>query len=614
MNRQHLLALFWLRWRIRVNQFKKGGVVNAVLLAVVAVAALGLVAGLFAGSVLVGYFALPEASPLVVLFVWDGVVVLFVFVWTIGLLVELQRSESLSLDKLMHLPVTLTGAFLINYVGSLFSFTLLVFAPILVGLALGMTFGRGPALLLLLPLLAALLLMVTALTYQFQSWLASLMLNKRRRRTVIVLFTLGFILLAQAPNLINILRPWDAGQQADLAERQSQDQEQRELDLALKEGKITFAQHQKRQAELRREQGVRSQEADRQTWQQVERTARLVNTVVPPGWMALGASDLAEGRVLPALLGTLGLTLIGAGSLWRAYRTTLRMYKGQSGGRRKQPAAVAAPAKAGTRSAGLLDEEVRGVPEQAAAIALSGFVSLLRAPEAKMLLLTPVIMAVVFGSLLLTRAPNLSEGQRPLLAFGAMAMMLFTMAQLVGNQFGFDRNGFRVFVLCPAPRRYILLGKNLAFAPLVLGLGAAIVVVAQVLYPMSVGHLLSVVPQFVSMYLLFCALANWLSLFAPMRIAAGSLKPSNLKLVHFLLHLAFVFVLPLVLVPTLLPLGAEFLLEELGWVKGVPVCLILSVLECAAVVALYRLVLTWQGDVLQAREKKILELVTTKEE
>ena len=56
---------------------------------------------------------------------------------------------------------------------------------------------------------------------------------------------------------------------------------------------------------------------------------RLVNLVLPPGWLPLGIRGLAEGNVLPALLGTLGLTLIGSASLRRAYRTTLRLYTGQ---------------------------------------------------------------------------------------------------------------------------------------------------------------------------------------------------------------------------------------------------------------------------------------------
>jgi hypothetical protein len=82
-----------------------------------------------------------------------------------------------------------------------------------------------------------------------------------------------------------------------------------------------------------------------------------------------------------------------------------------------------------------------------------------------------------------------------------------------------------------------------------------------------------------------------------------------------LLHSVFVFVLfPLILGPALLPLAVEFLLEKLELVKGVPICLILSLLECAGVVYVYRLVLTAEGRWLQAREQKILETVTTKGE
>ncbi len=59
-------------------------------------------------------------------------------------------------------------------------------------------------------MLAAFLLMVTALTYQFQGWLASLMSNPRRRRTVIVATTLVFVLIFQLPNLLNFFAPWGA--------------------------------------------------------------------------------------------------------------------------------------------------------------------------------------------------------------------------------------------------------------------------------------------------------------------------------------------------------------------------------------------------------------------
>jgi hypothetical protein len=76
----------------------------------------------------------------------------------------------------------------------------------------------------------------------------------------------------------------------------------------------------------------------------------------------------------------------------------------------------------------------------------------------------------------------------------------------------------------------------------------------------------------------------------------------------------FMSLIPIVLAPTLLPLGIEFALEMLELVEGMPVCLVLSVLECVAIVYVYHVVLTWQGNLLQAREKSILETVTTKAE
>jgi len=183
----------------------------------------------------------------------------------------------------------------------------------------------------------------------------------------------------------------------------------------------------------------------------------------------------------------------------------------------------------------------------------------------------------------------------------------------MGNQFGIDRDGFRVFVLCAAPRRDILLGKNLAFLPAAFVLSAALLVVVQVLCPMRVDHALSMAPQFVSMFLLFCCLANLFSIYAPLYIAAGTLKPANPKLSTILLQLAMFLVLfPLCQGATMLPLGAEALLNALGYQSPVPVCLLLALAECAAVVLFYRATLGWLGGQLQSRERTILETVTNR--
>lgn len=616
----HFQAFLWLRWRLRVNQLKKAGTANAVISAILAVALLPLAAILFVGAFLVGLLALPlvpaEHYPAVVLAVWDLLVLGFLFLWSIGVLAELQRSEVLSLEKMLHLPVSLFGAFLINYLTSLFSINLLLlFLPQVLGLSLGLVFAQGPAVLLSFPLLAAFVLAVTAVTYQFQGWLASMMVNKRRRRTIIVMVTLGFVLLAQVPNMINFLRPWHGPEQSLNARRAA---EHNALNASVDAKKITFDELQELRKKVDEKFRVQEEQEKHQELRALESAVsigRLVNMILPVGWLPLGAADLTGGDVLPALLGTLGLTLIGSASLWRAYRTTLRMHTGQFTAREKRPVAVAestAAKKQKPVGTLLVARELPWVSEQVAAIALASFRSLVRAPESKMLLLSPFIMLMVFGSMMFAQKLTPPEPVRFLMVVGAMAMVLTTMVQFIGNQFAFDRAGFRVFVLCPASRRDILLGKNLAVAPVALGLGFAMALVVEVAYPMRPDYFLACLVQLVTMYFLFCALANWLSILAPMPITPGTMKAANPKIIPILVVFAFLSMFPLALAPTLLPLGITAYLDYMDWTYGVPVCLPLSLCVCAVVIYVYRLVLPWQGRVLHAREQKILMVVTTK--
>ena len=50
MNRRHLLAFVWLRWRLLANQWRRAGALNAVLMTIVSVAALVAVVPLFIGG------------------------------------------------------------------------------------------------------------------------------------------------------------------------------------------------------------------------------------------------------------------------------------------------------------------------------------------------------------------------------------------------------------------------------------------------------------------------------------------------------------------------------------------------------------------------------------
>lgn len=618
MNWQHLLAFLWLRWRLLANQWGRGGAINAMLMTVAATCTLVMIFPLFIAAVLVGVFALPHAEPLHLLYIWDGCIVAFAFFLSIGVVTDLQRTESLSLGKFLHLPVSVNGAFLINYISSWLRLSLLLFVPVLFGLSLGLVFSKGPLLLTALPLTAALFFMVTALTYQFQGWLASLMSNPRRRRAMAVASMMVFVVIFQLPNLLNIMRPW----QGHVDQSNKLVEDLAELNRGFQAQEFDAEEHLRRQQQAIEKNQAETQQADQQTAEQIERIARVANMALPIGWLPLGVMNAAEGNLLPAALGFLGMMLIGAASLWRAYRTTLQLYQGgftSRGGRPTiAPSAAAATSKKSSRNDGkvrvaLLERQIPGVSEPVAATALAGLQSLMRAPEAKMMLLMPVLMGAVFGSLMFRHAGEIPLLARPALIFGALAMVLIGMLQLMANQFGFDRDGFRAFVLCAASRRDILLGKNLAFAPLAVGMALVMVIVVEVICPLRLDHLLAIVPQFVAMFLLFCLVANLLSIYAPMPIAAGALKPAAPKLVPVLLQMAmFTCFFPLTQLPTMLPLGIEAGLESLGWTSGLPVCLALSLVQCAAVVFIYRFALNWQGRLLQSREQKILETVTNR--
>ena len=617
MNWEHLKTFLWLRWRLIANRNKRAGITSVILQGILTAILVGAAFAAFFGGIASGYYLLPKAPPAVFMYVWDGMVIAFLFMWMIELIVELQRSELLSLDKFLHLPVSLGGAFAINYVGSISSLGAIIFLPMMVGHAIGLVFSVGPVMLLLFPLIGAFALMVTALTHQFRGWLASLMVNQRRRRTVIMIATLSFVLLAQIPNFIGITSGrW--GRRSGSRQGEANRKEIEKLDQDLAAAKITKAEHDERV----RAYGHIPREEERQRFYDI---VRRVNTFVPMGWLPYGATEGFEGKPWAALLGMTGLALIGGASLRRSYTTTLRLYTGQFTSNTSRAAAVpagpGAPAGVVATKAGLkkypaefLEKKLPKITEYASAITVSCFRSLVRAPEAKMLLLSPIVMMFIFGGMTYNQASNPPELVRPLMTAGGYAFMLFMMVGLLGNHFGFDRSGFRVFVLSPAPRKDILLGKNLSNAPFALGFMFITALVLQLFRPMRADHYLAVLLQMIPMYLIFCLVGNFLSMIAPMPMAPGSMKPAKPKAMVILIHMAFMLVFPLTMAPTLIPLGIEFLLTWTNTFAWFPAYLIFTIAEVALVVWLYVEVLESQGRMLERREQKILEVVTAKVE
>ena len=582
MNWSQLQTILWLRTRLAKNQFTRGSGLGAVIAIVVLIATVITGASLFIGGFLVGKLAFLEAPPKTIMLTWAGLTLAFLFFWGLGLLMELQRSESIDLQRLMHLPALLGQLFVINYLASHFALSIIVTVPAMVGLALGLAFGRGPAMLLLLPLALSMVFMVTAWTYCLRGWLAGLMSNPRRRRNIVMGVTLGFIFVAQLPNLYFNLIARGNRTATPPAATPEEAKTQRDARRAVEQGRF----------------------------QQV----LAAQPFIPPLWVSVGAQALAEGRVGPALLGTLGCLGLGALGLRRAFRSTVRLYRGEIGGQAPVADVVPKTARAVVPDH-FLEHQLPGVPEQATALALATFRSLMRAPEVRMSLATSfIVMVVMLGSFSMGRTPAIPAAAAPFIVTGMAAMAVFLVFQFLGNQFGFDRSGFRALVLAPADRRLLLLGKNLAHLPLAGGFGLLLITAATIYLGLPPTLFGAALLQFGAALCLGFTAGNLLSIMVPYRIQPGTMKPTKMPAAAMLVMIFAQFVVPFALAPTFLPPLAELLWHGAGWPDWVPVNLLLSVPLAAAAGALYWFTLTPLARLLQRRETKILDLLTVEVE
>ena len=193
------------------------------------------------------------------------------------------------------------------------------------GLCAGLVLGGGLWMLLMFPLVLSFVFMVTGWLYCLRGWIASLMTNPRRRRQVIVGLTIGVILLAQTPNLINI---------------------------------IVF-----------RHMGPR---AGQQSGSFMSPEIISAHRYVPIFWAPAGRDGIGvDGDPWPALLGTLGAGLIGSRELHRSYRSTMRFYLGHPGkvSAARMPARSSALRGSAPHLAGA--KQLPLVPEEPSALAMA---------------------------------------------------------------------------------------------------------------------------------------------------------------------------------------------------------------------------------------------------
>jgi ABC-2 type transport system permease protein len=582
MNWEQFGAILWLRWRLTKNALTRGGQINAAL-SVLLVMLMGVAAfGAGVGGVAFGWINGSQASAPALLLIWDGVLLAFLIFWTLGLAIEIQRSETIDLTKLLHLPLSLQQVFVFNYAASHLTPSLVVFVPGMLGFSVGLTFGAGPAMALMIPVVLGLVFAVTAWTYCLRGWLAALMINKRRRRAIIVWMTIIMVVGGQLPNLLFNSRGFRRSSRAAAARPGNSP------------GGLTLSE-----------------------------PVLVAHWVLPPGWVGYSARALKEHNLWPALGAAAACGLLGALGLMRAYRMTLRFYRGADHPKGSAPAlALPGPAEpAGGSAAGfarrplLVERRLPWLPDDTAALTLATLRSLLRAPELKMALIMPVVLGGVFGSMWFTQA-KLAPGPFLTTFAGTLVVIvsMFSASQMVSNVFGLDRSGFRTLMLLPTRRHHILLAKNLAFLPLAGSIAVALLILVRVLVGLPWNCLAGSLVQVPAAFLMFCLCGNLLAIFAPYRLASGTLQAKKPKPIVFVAALASMSVLPVVLAPMLMPPALQMLFSFEGWAPWLPVNFLASLVLLALVIWLYALLLPLEGRLLYRREQAILKEVTEETE
>jgi hypothetical protein len=577
MSWTQLCTILWLRWRLTRNQWSRHGTMTAMISVIVTtlLVATGAAGGI--GGFLVGALGKMGTSPTAMLGLWDVLIGAFLLFWLIGVLSEIQRSEAIDVGKVLHMPISLKGIFLVNYLASHLTLSIIVFVPWMVGLAAGFMWSHGWAMVLLLPLIVGFLFSITTWTYYLRGWLVAMLVrNPRRYHAIVAGISIVFMLLSQLPNLITNAR---------------------------------FGHHRRSYERTGRATLPLQPPTGKDAGSGIPPVVLLLHKAIPPLWVGNGAMSLMTGNPWPAVLGTAGAFAIGGLGLGGVYRSTRRFYEGRGAvprTKRKRKKAQGSVA-AGT----FLERRLPGIPEEAAALALATFRSLTRATEVKMALASTIPMVLLYaGMMFFSTSPTPTNGMQLFYATGIALLPFLGLMQVLDNQFGFDRSGFRTLVLSPAPRWQILLGKNLALLPILLGFGLIYVALAGLVRHIPPVILLAALVQLLAAFVLLSLYGNFLSISMPLRVASGSLKPTKVSTARTLLVMLSFLLFTAIGAPIVLPAVLALVFCGTGGPSAERMTLLFSAVELVILAGLYPLGLRRLGARLQRREKEILRIVT----
>ncbi|AMV32203.1 hypothetical protein VN12_08775 [Pirellula sp. SH-Sr6A] len=604
----------WLRFRLRFNQVTHSsklaqalGVLGMVFVAFATVS-------VWIGGLLAGFFLTRLVGVENHYLIWDGLLVIAMVAWAIHVLNEAQRGDPITFDKILHLPIAPTQAFVVNYLSSLGSTVFLMTVGGYLGFILGTVFVLGWVGILFLIPVSCFLFAMTAVTYWLQGWLAAVMANPRKRQTVLVLIPIVIIVMVQIP--VQVLNWLDDRNRARVEAKTTEKDEAPAEGVKSEEANPTDAREARRlERETRRREAL-------MRW---KRAMTIANDTVPPLWPAGAVQAWTEPghRWWLPLVTSFLLVAAGCLALRASYRSTLQYWRGEweqgrrigRGGDTVRSRDVGREGTTVARRIPWIERRLPWSSEEVSAVATMTWTSMWRAPEVKLYLFLPLLAPAILGMVFRKGLSGVNDYWKGLVLCGFSAFVMLVASAVSGNMFGYDRAGFRAFVLSPMDRRNLLMGRNLAYAPLVAALSLGSTLVFCVLYQVGWGMAIHTMLISLSMLAPYLLVMNWMAILTPFPMASGSVQPKHFDFGAVVLNLVLSMILPIILGVSLIPLGVQYLVGE--WVpawRGWPVGILLSVLLLITGGWLHRKVLPNQAKLLEKREKELLRIVTSKVE
>ena len=561
----YLSTVIWLRWKLWRRRWQRQGPLLRAVGVIGTILAIPLCILSFLIALGLGVVLLPSLSRSVIVIAWVISSLFFIYVRIMGLWINLQQDEGLPLQRLLHLPIPFQTVFSLNFILSQLSFSNILFLPAFLGFAIACTLILDPGNAVLIPASIVIVLCVGALLHQLHSWLVQSMVTKRKRMAFAYLIFFGVVVLAQVPNLY--------------------------LVYEQKQGESTREQPQLEQiaAEIVSDNLIdQTQDLNEASTESIEHWSEA--------WVLTGMSEESSFPWKTVLL-TIGLLLLAILSLKRSYRSTLARYRDGRELRIGQTRQIALNRERRSRS-----KIVRSPIFAVTAVTIKGWT---RSVYGKAGLMSPLFLLLLIPLLWLHYPAAFEPSMLPLVLMGAIAL-IGAPTGLACNLFAFDKLGFRLFLFAGFDLKNVLFGKFFALFALFALFGCFTFVLAGVLSPIPIQHLLATGFQSGAIFIGCVVLGIVWSSRYPYAVSFASMKAygGSATVLAFVAELCFAASMIWVASRVL---AMDIALEAAG--RGFPMYFIVSVVEFLIFLAAAGLLLKPLAKLVAARSNHILDAV-----